>query len=230
MIGAGGLIVLGLGLVLGRTIVFHITNPINRVAAAAQDIAAGNLDRRIGMRRGDEVGELADSFDLMASRVQHLVEAQEASLRQIQRQQDVLRAVMDAVPVGIIMIGLDGTIRLVNHSVDDLLNSDSSRLIGLDPVAAITALQADPPDQTALIGAISANAPGSDLASVTIYEVTEPELRTFEIHAAPVIAESGERLGRIFTPDEDRVCLDGFARAAYSVDVDQRLRRSPARG
>src|SRR5690606_23941156 len=94
----GVLIVLGFGLVLGRTIISHITTPIKRVAGAAQDIAAGNLDRRIGLRRGDELGELAGSFDLMASRVQRLIEERDESLREIQQQQDVLRAVMDSVP------------------------------------------------------------------------------------------------------------------------------------
>ncbi len=199
MLVAGGIAVLGLGLILSRSIVRNISTPINRVAAAAQDIAAGNLDRRIGLRRGDELGELAGSFDLMASRVQDLVEAQDASLREIQQQKDVLRTVMDAVPVGIILIGLDGTIRLVNQPLDDLLSTDSSRLIGLDPAAVNATLQIGNANQPALISEISANAPGSDLSSVTIYEVTAPEPRMFEIHAAPVTAESGDRLGRIFT-------------------------------
>ena len=195
----GVLIVLGFGLVLGRTIISHITTPIKRVAGAAQDIAAGNLDRRIGLRRGDELGELAGSFDLMASRVQHLIEERDESLREIQQQQDVLRAVMDSVPVGIILVGLDGTVQLTNQPMDDLLNTDASRLIGLDPDAVTALLLTDTTNQPALINEMGAHTPNSDLASVTIYEVPSPVHRIFEVHAAPVIAESGNRLGRIFT-------------------------------
>jgi signal transduction histidine kinase len=60
--GAAGMLALFLGLVLFRQIVA----PIRQVTAAAQAMAAGNLDQRVDVRSRDEVGQLAGAFNQMA--------------------------------------------------------------------------------------------------------------------------------------------------------------------
>lgn len=42
------------------------TKPITRLTKAAQEIAKGNLDERVPVTRGDELGELAQNFNYMA--------------------------------------------------------------------------------------------------------------------------------------------------------------------
>jgi signal transduction histidine kinase len=59
---AAGVLALGLGLVLFR----HIVAPVRAVTSAAERIAAGELGQRVPVRSGDEIGQLAHSFNQMA--------------------------------------------------------------------------------------------------------------------------------------------------------------------
>jgi signal transduction histidine kinase len=47
-----------------------LTRPLTQLAAAAEDIAAGNYSRRVGIRGQDEIGMLGAAFDRMAGAVE----------------------------------------------------------------------------------------------------------------------------------------------------------------
>jgi signal transduction histidine kinase len=47
-----------------------LTGPLTELAGAAEDIAAGNYSRRVGIRGGDEIGMLGAAFDRMAEAVE----------------------------------------------------------------------------------------------------------------------------------------------------------------
>jgi signal transduction histidine kinase len=65
--GAAALVVAMLLVVLvGRT----LTRPLSQLAAAAEDVAAGNYSRRVGIRGDDEIGTLGAAFDRMAEAVE----------------------------------------------------------------------------------------------------------------------------------------------------------------
>ena len=67
-------LLLGLGIVAPAVIVTvgvrRITQPITQLMQAAQEIAGGHFGRRITARTGDELEELGEHFNLMASRLQ----------------------------------------------------------------------------------------------------------------------------------------------------------------
>ena len=65
--GVAALLVAMLLVVLvGRT----LTRPLTQLAAAAEDVAAGNYSRRVGIRGEDEIGMLGAAFDRMAEAVE----------------------------------------------------------------------------------------------------------------------------------------------------------------
>lgn len=69
-----------------------IARPLAQMAAAAQAITAGQLDRRVGLSRGDEIGVLARSFDLMAASLeQRIASEQHAQQERLQLQEEVIR-------------------------------------------------------------------------------------------------------------------------------------------
>jgi len=70
-----GLISLGLASLL--------TRPIRRLRSAAQSMAAGNLDVRVGGNGKDEVAELARDFDIMAERLQEMLQSQRRLLSDV---------------------------------------------------------------------------------------------------------------------------------------------------
>jgi len=59
------LIDIGLAIVLGRT----IANPIKKLQKTTQDFSQGNLQARADIPSKDEIGELANSFNLMAEKL-----------------------------------------------------------------------------------------------------------------------------------------------------------------
>jgi signal transduction histidine kinase len=64
--GAALLVAMLLVLLVSRS----LTRPLSQLAAAAEDIAAGNYSRRVGIRGHDEIGMLGTAFDRMAEAVE----------------------------------------------------------------------------------------------------------------------------------------------------------------
>lgn len=60
------LVVIGIGYVVSRRIIV----PLMALVRTSQAIAAGDLDRRANIRTNDEIGTLADTFDVMTARLQ----------------------------------------------------------------------------------------------------------------------------------------------------------------
>ncbi|HMQ29298.1 MAG TPA: SpoIIE family protein phosphatase, partial [Chloroflexaceae bacterium] len=80
LIGLMGFLALAWALFQSRRIV----NPIRALTAGAQELAGGRLEHRIEVEPGDELGQLATTFNDMAGRLQ-------GSLREIERQNEHLR-------------------------------------------------------------------------------------------------------------------------------------------
>jgi len=69
--GAAGLV---LSTLLAALMAFRLSSPIRELAQAAHAMRAGDLGRRAGIRRRDEIGELALAFDEMAESLQQHVQ------------------------------------------------------------------------------------------------------------------------------------------------------------
>jgi len=72
-IGAFALLVGGAGIllavILSSWIAARVTRPIERLARAAREVAAGNWDTRVEVGSSDEIGELGESFNSMTSQL-----------------------------------------------------------------------------------------------------------------------------------------------------------------
>ena len=60
-----------------------LTRPLRRLRHAAQALAAGDLEARVGMHGRDEIGALARDFDLMADRLRSMLDSQQRLLRDV---------------------------------------------------------------------------------------------------------------------------------------------------
>jgi signal transduction histidine kinase len=69
-ISAALLVTISIGYLFGRSFI----NPILALQRATHDVAAGQLDTRVSIRRSDELGELGASFNTMANRLAELQE------------------------------------------------------------------------------------------------------------------------------------------------------------
>jgi nitrogen fixation/metabolism regulation signal transduction histidine kinase len=87
LVGGGGMV---LAILLSSWIAARVTRPIEQLALAAQQVAGGNWSARVEVSGGDEVGQLAESFNLMTSELlnqkERLVQAERvAAWRELAR-------------------------------------------------------------------------------------------------------------------------------------------------
>jgi sigma-B regulation protein RsbU (phosphoserine phosphatase) len=73
--------------VLSMVAARSVTEPLRELAAAAQDLAKGNLDRRVDVDGSDEVADLANAFNTMAPELQQHIQTKEsmALAREVQQ-------------------------------------------------------------------------------------------------------------------------------------------------
>ncbi len=69
-IRAAAVIALILGILGANFTALQLSKPITLLAEAAKKIGEGDMDVRVNVKRGDEIGSLADSFNEMAVKVQ----------------------------------------------------------------------------------------------------------------------------------------------------------------
>jgi two-component system NtrC family sensor kinase len=61
-------------IVLGYILAQHIARPILRLRSISQAVAGGDLEQSSGLQRNDEIGELANAFDIMTLRLRERTE------------------------------------------------------------------------------------------------------------------------------------------------------------
>jgi len=61
-------------ILLGFLLAQHIARPILQLRSMSQAVAGGDLERTSGLKRTDEIGELADAFDIMTLRLRERTE------------------------------------------------------------------------------------------------------------------------------------------------------------
>ncbi|OGQ21339.1 MAG: hypothetical protein A3C54_04880 [Deltaproteobacteria bacterium RIFCSPHIGHO2_02_FULL_60_17] len=93
-----------LGLLAILAIAERITGPIARLTEGAKRIEQGDLQYRVGVKRSDEIGNLAAAFDQMAERLMH----RERELRQ---SQSIIRRADRLSSLGMLTAGLAHEIR-----------------------------------------------------------------------------------------------------------------------
>lgn len=79
------LVIAAAGLALSLVISGFMTRPLEQLTLAARQIADGDLDRRVGLARQDEIGLLARDFDRMADRLAGNIHRLEGELERQER-------------------------------------------------------------------------------------------------------------------------------------------------
>lgn len=105
-----GLAAVGVGLLLTRS----LSRPLRLLRDVALGLAQGDLTQRSLLRSRDEIGELAQAFDQMATRLQETV----AALAQDRSQ---MRTVVDTMADGLLVADANARVRLINPAAAALL-------------------------------------------------------------------------------------------------------------
>lgn len=107
LLSSAAALILILLFMLGQTIL----KPIRSLTRSAQEIAKGNLDLSLEVRSNDELGQLAEAFNVMAVRLREFRRTDHAKLVRTQKStQTAINSLPDAVAV----LGQDGTVEMSN--------------------------------------------------------------------------------------------------------------------
>ncbi|MFA5410810.1 MAG: ATP-binding protein [Candidatus Omnitrophota bacterium] len=109
------LFALGLSLVLGSLLTQATIKPINKIILASRRFSAGEFSHKILIDTRDEIGELAATLNKMA-------EGLEAKIKEVEIQNQHLRAILRTMVEGIIVTDKSGRIISINPTVEKIFN------------------------------------------------------------------------------------------------------------
>ena len=111
-----------------------ISKPVDGLVRAAEAITAGDLTRRVGDMKSEELGRLGGAFNDMADRIQKFSEELEARVLertfQLEKSERRANAILDTATEGIITIDKRGIIKTVNPSTERIFGYTSQEMIG----------------------------------------------------------------------------------------------------
>ena len=172
--GAGILLALALSGWLAR----RVTRPVEQLAEAAQEVAAGRWETRVPVRSQDEVGQLAESFNQMT---RHLVEQRERLVQaeRVAAWRELARRLAHE---------LKNPLFPLQITVENLLRAREQNPAQFDEVfrESATTLLAEIANLKTIVGRFSdfAKMPRPQLQSVRVNEVLEGMMKVFAAQLA----------------------------------------------
>jgi len=195
-----GLILAGISVFLLYFPLQYLAKPMGLLRDAALSIREGDFSARVDVDSEDEVGDLANSFNLMASAVENRtaeLESTAADLRERQlevlAQRDRLDRVISTLQDGLVVFGADGEILLSNGAAEPLLEFIRESLV--EP-RSCTRRQCAVRDTDVVEHNCEKCLGGEkfDKSQTCILEFNE---RVFDIHATPLPLGDTGKFGRI---------------------------------
>ena len=158
-----------------------IASPIEAITASTRKMASGDFDERIQLRGRDELGQMADSINAMAERINDHVE-------DLTQQKGKLEGILTYLVSGVLVVDSSGRITLVNHAVEEMMGVKAEDLLqkwhweaghsfGLSSMI----------DEAILVGT-------GQKREVTLQT---PKERTVEAYISPVVSNGGRIAGAV---------------------------------
>jgi PAS domain S-box-containing protein len=123
MLTATWAVVLLASVLLGVWAVGRFTKPLRKLAATASTLGEGKLQERVQVETDDEVGALAQNFNVMASHLQ-------TKFGELQAQGAFIEEVLDGLPLGLVVLDERLIVRRANSTFAKFVRRDAASLSG----------------------------------------------------------------------------------------------------
>ena len=196
------LLIVGAAVWIALQVADRLVRPVNELVSAARRVESGDMSARVTTPRAqDEVGTLANAFNQMTRRLEEQTGALVTANAQLDSRRALIEAVMSGITAGVVSVGVDGRVQLINDSARALLGVEAEQSTG-QPIEAIA------PELAELIS--------TDKRDAVVQLITNGETRTLAVKIAR--ADTGP----ILTFDDITQQLIDQRRAAWS-DVARRV-------
>jgi two-component system nitrogen regulation sensor histidine kinase NtrY len=120
------LLIVGVAVWIALAVADRLVRPVGELVDAARRVERGDLSARVPETRArDEVGTLSNAFNRMTSQLEEGNTALVSANAQAESRRALIEAVMSGVSAGVVSIGADRTVRLINSSAERLLALDT---------------------------------------------------------------------------------------------------------
>lgn len=123
------LIVVFMALWVALRIARGITDPIQSLAQATEEVASGNLDVRLNLRREDEIGLLINSFNHMVSGLKEGKETLQKAYVKSDRERLWMENILANINSGVVFLDVHGRILTINVAASSILNVKAEDVI-----------------------------------------------------------------------------------------------------
>jgi PAS domain S-box-containing protein len=121
--------------------ILRIIKPIETLTKTSKQIADGDLSKRVEAHSKDEIGQLAEAFNVMAGKLQEQQKGLENSVtlktselaqkvEELEAQQAKEEAIFESIGEGLVVTGNAGNIVLMNKYAEELLDLKQQETIG----------------------------------------------------------------------------------------------------
>ena len=125
------LLIVAISIWIALTLADRLVRPVGQLVDAARRVTAGDLSARVpSSRMKDEVGTLGNAFNRMTRRLEEQTGALVSANSQLESRRTFIEAVLSGVTAGIISVGHDRQVRLINSSAEALLKAGNKSAIG----------------------------------------------------------------------------------------------------
>ncbi len=174
----GGLISLALGALVGRS----FSSPLSEMKSFAQKIVQGDFRHKIKIKSEDEMGQLAESLNVMSEQLEKKIEA-------VIEDKNKIEAILSSMREGVIVVDKDENIVLINSSLARMLELRSEKYIGKPFWEIISNNEVNSIIKKAL--------KKKNSFSVQVSILQSSETRNIQIQTAPITDQKGRLLGLV---------------------------------
>ena len=114
---------IGVTALVGWALARTITKPIEEVTKGAETMSRGQFEASIAVRGRDEIGQLAQMFNLLGSRLR-------GTLDEIEEEKAKLETVLNSMTDGVIAVDPQNMVELANPAAARFLAADTASLVG----------------------------------------------------------------------------------------------------
>jgi signal transduction histidine kinase len=122
-------IILLLGAIASFFLAFYLTRNIRVLKTAAEEITKGNLKAKADVKSGDEIGDLARSFNHMTDRLLESRNSLEGKIKELSEEHGRMSSLVESVKLGVIMVDLSLNIILSNSAARKILGKSTAKKV-----------------------------------------------------------------------------------------------------
>jgi two-component system nitrogen regulation sensor histidine kinase NtrY len=116
------ILVIFMALWIALKIAGGITEPIQSLAQATEQVATGNLDINVDVDQKDEIGLLVNSFNHMVKELKEGKESLQSAYIESDRRRLFMENILDNINSGVIMLDTAGNVLMINGAACSILN------------------------------------------------------------------------------------------------------------